>query len=272
MLVWVNQIGGWQVTGLNTGGGSGTPGGTNGQIQYNNSGVFGGLANPLPIANGGTGTATPITYACTPTLGDVIYGASSTTVQCLSDVATGKVLISGGVGVAPAYGQAPGSLQAVQAFTSGSTNLTTGANTNHIVAKVCGGGGGGGGTGTNTAQGGGAGGGGAGSCGIAYINVSPSTQYAYVVGGGGGGGVGSGTSGATGTAGTNSTLTVGGIVLTGVGGAGGLGQNSATLAIALGGAGGGIATLSGGGTALELTGGHRAGKALQCPRQPSTVA
>jgi hypothetical protein len=44
-----------------TGGGGGgtTPGGANGSIQYNNSGSFGGLANPLPIGNGGTGSASP---------------------------------------------------------------------------------------------------------------------------------------------------------------------------------------------------------------------
>jgi len=33
---------------------SGTPGGTSGQIQYNNGGSFGGLAT-VPVANGGTG-------------------------------------------------------------------------------------------------------------------------------------------------------------------------------------------------------------------------
>jgi hypothetical protein len=38
--------------------GVGTPGGTNGQIQYNNSGAFGGLAQ-VPIGSGGTGTSSP---------------------------------------------------------------------------------------------------------------------------------------------------------------------------------------------------------------------
>lgn len=36
------------------GGGSGTPGGTNGQIQFNDAGTFGGVTS-VPIANGGTG-------------------------------------------------------------------------------------------------------------------------------------------------------------------------------------------------------------------------
>lgn len=35
-----------------------SPGGSSGQIQYNNSGVFGGVTL-VPVANGGTGTATP---------------------------------------------------------------------------------------------------------------------------------------------------------------------------------------------------------------------
>jgi hypothetical protein len=35
-----------------------TPGGTSGQIQYNNGGVFGGVTL-VPVSNGGTGTATP---------------------------------------------------------------------------------------------------------------------------------------------------------------------------------------------------------------------
>src|SRR5580765_3758358 len=36
------------------GGGSTVPGGTNGQIQYNNAGAFGGLAS-VPVSKGGTG-------------------------------------------------------------------------------------------------------------------------------------------------------------------------------------------------------------------------
>jgi hypothetical protein len=45
-------------------GGSTTPGGTPGQIQFNNSGAFGGLTL-VPIANGGTGTASPSIIAGT---------------------------------------------------------------------------------------------------------------------------------------------------------------------------------------------------------------
>lgn len=42
-------------------GGGGTPGGTSGQIQFNNAGAFGGLS-AVPISNGGTGSATGSGY------------------------------------------------------------------------------------------------------------------------------------------------------------------------------------------------------------------
>lgn len=41
-----------------TGGGATSPGGTNGQIQFNNAGAFGGVTL-VPVSSGGTGTATP---------------------------------------------------------------------------------------------------------------------------------------------------------------------------------------------------------------------
>jgi hypothetical protein len=57
-----------------------------------------GLSGAVPVANGGTGLAT---Y----TIGDIIYASGTTALAKLSDVATGNVLISGGVGVAPSYGK-----------------------------------------------------------------------------------------------------------------------------------------------------------------------
>ena len=47
------------------GGGGGTPGGSNTDIQYNNSGAFGGYPIPLAVNKGGTGTATPALIAGT---------------------------------------------------------------------------------------------------------------------------------------------------------------------------------------------------------------
>jgi hypothetical protein len=52
----------------------------------------------LPVANGGTGQSS---Y----TVGDLPYASGSTTLSKLADVATGNVLRSGGIGVAPSYGK-----------------------------------------------------------------------------------------------------------------------------------------------------------------------
>jgi len=56
------------------------------------------VSGALPVAYGGTGQTS---YA----IGDIIYASSATTLAKLADVYTGSVLISGGVGVAPAYGK-----------------------------------------------------------------------------------------------------------------------------------------------------------------------
>jgi hypothetical protein len=57
-------------------------------------------AVPLPLqpADGGTGLTS---YA----IGDIIYASGTTTLARLADVAVGNALISGGVGVAPAWGK-----------------------------------------------------------------------------------------------------------------------------------------------------------------------
>ena len=57
-----------------------------------------GLTGILPVANGGTGLASWTT-------GSLVYASASTTLAGLADVATGNVLLSGGVGVAPSWGQ-----------------------------------------------------------------------------------------------------------------------------------------------------------------------
>ena len=56
------------------------------------------LSGILPVANGGTGLASWTT-------GSLVYASGTTTLAGLADVATGNVLLSGGVGVAPAWGQ-----------------------------------------------------------------------------------------------------------------------------------------------------------------------
>lgn len=53
---------------------------------------------PLPATSGGTGQSS---YA----VGDILYANTTTTLAKLADVATGNVLLSGGVGAAPAWGK-----------------------------------------------------------------------------------------------------------------------------------------------------------------------
>lgn len=57
-----------------------------------------GVTGALPVANGGTNLTS---YA----VGDLIYASGATTLAKLADVATGNVLLSGGVTTAPAWGK-----------------------------------------------------------------------------------------------------------------------------------------------------------------------
>jgi len=56
------------------------------------------ITGTLDVTNGGTGFSS---Y----TVGDILYSDTTTTLAKLADVATGNVLISGGVGVAPSWGK-----------------------------------------------------------------------------------------------------------------------------------------------------------------------
>jgi hypothetical protein len=56
------------------------------------------LSLPISAANGGTGITS---YS----IGDLLYASGAITLSKLSDVAVGNALISGGVGVAPAWGK-----------------------------------------------------------------------------------------------------------------------------------------------------------------------
>ena len=57
-----------------------------------------GLTTPLSTPQGGTGFSSYTT-------GDILYASASNALGRLNDVATGNVLLSGGAGVAPAYGK-----------------------------------------------------------------------------------------------------------------------------------------------------------------------
>ncbi len=58
-------------------------------------------------ANGTNWVATTATYPNTVTVGDILYASSANVVGSLADVATGQVLISGGVGAVPSYSATP---------------------------------------------------------------------------------------------------------------------------------------------------------------------
>lgn len=58
----------------------------------------GNIALPIPANQGGTGQTVYTT-------GDILYANSTSTLAKLSDIATGNVLLTGGVGVAPSYGK-----------------------------------------------------------------------------------------------------------------------------------------------------------------------
>lgn len=83
------------------------------------------LAGTLIAANGGTGFAS---YA----VGDLLYAATTTTLAKLADVATTNVLLSGGVGVAPAWGKVDVSA-AVTGVLLGANGGTGVANTSKTI-------------------------------------------------------------------------------------------------------------------------------------------
>jgi len=94
------------------------------------------VAGTLVAASGGTGQST---Y----TVGDLLYASGTTTLSKLADVATGSVLVSGGIGVAPAYSATP-TLTSVTAGTltssgnvafTGTGNRITGDFTNATYAN-----------------------------------------------------------------------------------------------------------------------------------------
>lgn len=73
----------------------------------------------LAAANGGTGIAS---Y----TIGDILYASGSAALSALADVATGNVLISGGVATAPSWGKVtPSHFSGTLAIANGGTGQTT---------------------------------------------------------------------------------------------------------------------------------------------------
>ncbi len=92
---WATPAGSGTVTSVDVSGGSTGITASGGPIT--GSGTI-TLAGTLVAANGGTGITS---YA----VGDLIYASGATTLAKLADIATGNALLSGGVGVAPAWGK-----------------------------------------------------------------------------------------------------------------------------------------------------------------------
>jgi len=117
-----------QLNSSSGGGGSGglPVGGSTGQILTKASSTdfdaiwsAASLSLPLSAASGGTGQSS---Y----TVGDLLYASGATTLSKLADVATGQVLISGGVGVAPTWSATPtvSSLTSVGTITFGTGTIS----------------------------------------------------------------------------------------------------------------------------------------------------
>jgi len=72
-------------------------------LNQNTTGTAGGLISTytVPATQGGTGQGGASPY----TVGDILYASSTTALSKLADVAVGNVLLSKGVGIAPAYGK-----------------------------------------------------------------------------------------------------------------------------------------------------------------------
>jgi len=75
-----------------------TSGGASAAPTWSQVSLATGVTGTLPVANGGTGLSSYTT-------GSLLYASGTTTIAGLADTATGNVLLSGGVGVAPAWGQ-----------------------------------------------------------------------------------------------------------------------------------------------------------------------
>ena len=94
--------------------------------SYGKVGLTTHVSGTLPIANGGTNLTTYTT-------GDIVYASATNTLASLAGVATGNVLISGGVSTAPSYGKVgltthvSGTLPVANGGTGVTTSTGTGA-------------------------------------------------------------------------------------------------------------------------------------------------
>ncbi|MFZ1735668.1 MAG: hypothetical protein WAU31_01920, partial [Candidatus Moraniibacteriota bacterium] len=96
VLSWSDGTSVWQCASVSGVGGV-TGSATSGQVAYwSGTSTISG-ENQLAVSRGGTNIGS---YA----IGDILYASGATTLAKLADIATGNVLLSGGVGVAPSWG------------------------------------------------------------------------------------------------------------------------------------------------------------------------
>lgn len=88
--------------------------------SYGKIGLTTHISGVLPVANGGTNISSYTT-------GDIIFANGATSLDKLPDVATGNALLSGGIGVAPAYGKVglTTHVSGVLPIANGGTNIST---------------------------------------------------------------------------------------------------------------------------------------------------
>lgn len=165
----------------------------------------------MGTGSGGGGMTNPMT-----TEGDLIVGGASGTPTRLAAGTANYILTSNGTGSAPSWLPNAGGTTspAITVLTSGTTWTTPSDISTATTFKVTLVGGGGGGAGHSAANEK-SGAGGAGGALIKYISgLTASTGYTYAIGAAGAGGTGA----ANGTAGGNTTLTIGATTYTGNGG------------------------------------------------------
>lgn len=175
----------------------------------------------------GSGTAT--LHKCTLLAGEVLQWTPDDGWSVIDATGSKKLALSG-----------TGRFLKRTVILNGTTSFTTTTQTNSIIARGQAAGGGGGGIATATSAGGGGGGGSAGGYWEKNVAVTPNTAYTCAVGAKGTGG----SAGANnGTAGGDTTLTVGATTYTAKGGPGGIGATAVNgVSINLGGAGPAIST------------------------------
>ena len=88
-------------------------------------------ATEIAVNKGGTGLTSYTT-------GDIIYASGSTTLEKLSDIATGNTLLSGGVGVAPTWGKVglTTHVSGTLPVANGGTGVTSSTGTGNVVLSI----------------------------------------------------------------------------------------------------------------------------------------